>query len=175
MNAPSPATTIRLESAAHALRTRLDATAQTLAEYEAEIAPIRDRFTARLRRHASDIRTAREAVLELIAAHPALFVKPKSRVVHGIKLGLRKAADRWAWPADDALVGLIQERCTPEQQAAYLVTTTVGRKDAIPPEERARLGVGCTPGTDTPVCEEQATTTGEALVALLAQIPQEER
>lgn len=170
MNAPNPVTLIRLETAAHALRTRLDFAAQTLAEYEAEIAPIRDRYTARLRRHASDIRIAREQTLALIAEHPELFVKPKSRIVHGIKLGLRKAADRWAWPEDEALVALILERCTPEQQAAYLVTTTVGRKDAIPTEERERLGIGCTPGQDTPVCDEQATTTGEALLALLSQV-----
>jgi hypothetical protein len=172
MNEPLPTLPV-IEARVHALRQSLDAAAQTLAEYEAEVAPIRDRYAPRLRRHGAEIRSIRQRVLDLIAAAPKLFVRPKSRVVHGIKIGVRKAADRWAWPAEDALVELIQAHCTAEQQAAYLVTTTVGRKDAIPPEARESLGIGCTPGADTPLCEEQTSGTAAALLALLGELPEE--
>ncbi len=167
-----PVTFARVEGVVFTLRLRLDEAAQTLAEYEAEIAPIRERFAPRMRRHGAEIGAAKAAVAKVIAAGADLFTKPKSRVVHGIKVGLRKAADVWAWPKDAVLVELIRTVCTAEQQAAYLVTTTVGKKDAIPTAERARLGIGCTAGGDEVVVDEQATGTGAALLALLAQLPQ---
>lgn len=168
-----PVTFARVEGAVFALRMRLDEAAQTLAEYEAAIGPIRERFAPRMRRHGAEIAAAKVAVVKVVAAGMHLFNKPKSRVVHGIKIGLRKAADVWAWPKDAALVDLIKTGCTPEQQAAYLVTTTVGKKDAIPVPERERLGIGCTKGADEVVVDEQATGTGAALVDLLAQLPPE--
>jgi len=167
-----PVTLPRIEREVFTLRQRLDAAAETLSAYEAEITPIRDRYAPQIRRHAADIAGVKAGLVKLIAAAAGLFAKPKSRTLHGIKIGLRKDADRWAWPADDALVALIKAACTPEQQAAYLVTTTVGRKDAIPAPERKRLGIGCTPGTDTVVVDEQAPGTGAALLALLSQLPE---
>jgi hypothetical protein len=172
MTAPAAATLQRIELEALALRRRLDAAAQTLTDYDAEIAPIRDRYAPQIRRHAAEIRQIKEGLLALIQAAPDLFRKPKSQILHGIKVGLRKASDVWAWPTDPTLVALIKELCTPEQQDAFLVTTTVGRKDAIPPEARRAMGIGCTAGADTPICDEQATGTGAALLALLAQLPE---
>lgn len=169
----APVTMQRLEREVHALRQTLDGAAETLGAYEAEIAPIRDRYAPRIRRHAAEIAARKRGIGELIAAGVQLFRRPKSRVIHGIKIGVRKAADRWAWPDDAALVELIRARCTPEQQEAYLVTTTVGRKDAIPEAVRAELGIGCTPGADSPVVDEQAPGTGAAVLALLSQIPEE--
>lgn len=166
-----PVTLARIEREVHALRQRLDAAAETLSAYEARVTPLRDEFAPQIRRHASEIQAVKVDLIKLIAAARELFTKPKSRTIHGIKIGLRKEPDRWAWPADAALVDLIRAHCTAEQQAAYLVTTTVGRKDAIPAEERSRLGIGCTPGADTVLVDELATGTGAALLALLSQLP----
>ncbi|WP_295441560.1 hypothetical protein [uncultured Thiodictyon sp.] len=166
-----PVTLPRIEREVFALRQRLDAAAQTLSDYESQVAPIRDAFAPQIRRHAAEIAAVKVDLIKLIAAGRGLFAKPKSRTIHGVKVGLRKEPDRYAWPADDALVATIKQLCTPEEQKAYLVTTTVGRKDAIPADARKRLGIGCTPGTDAVLVDELATGTGAALLALLAQLP----
>lgn len=163
----------RLEIGAHRLRVLLDAAADTLSAYDGEIAPIRDRYAPAIRRHAAEIKGAREGLEKLLKTAPqGLFGKLKTRVLHAIKVGWRKTPDVWAWPDDEALVALIRERCTPEQADAYLVTTTVGRKDAIPAEVRKEvLGIACTEGKDAPVLTEIELSTGAALLALLAQLP----
>ena len=171
----APVTVQRIERETHGLRLCLDAAAETLGAYEGEIAPIRDRYAPQIRRHGAEIKAAKE-VLErtLKGGQPSLFGKVKSRVIHAIKVGWRKTNDVWGWPDDAALVDLIRARCTPEQQAAYLVTTTVGRKDAIPEEVRTALGIPCTKGGDAAFVAETAPSTGAALLALLSQLPGEE-
>lgn len=162
-----------IELATHRYRQQLDSAAETLAAYDAEVTPIRDRFTPRLRRHAAEIQRAHDLLLGHLRQAPVtLWGKVKTRVVHGIKVGWVKSKDAWPWPADDALVALIRERCTPEQQETYLQTTTVGRKAAIPEEVRTQtLGLQCRPGTDTPVITEITTGTGAALLDLLSKTP----
>lgn len=167
-----PVTRDQIEREVYALRTRLDAAAETLTAYEADLAPVRERYAPRIRRHAAEVRTARERLLKLLTRAPRdLWGKVKSRVIHGLTVGWRKGADKWAWPDEDALVALIRERCTPEQVAAYLTTTTRGRKDAIPDPVRAEvLGIGCTRGEDASFVSESAPGTAEALFALLAVV-----
>lgn len=179
--APAPAgvvgevTVARVERAAHELRLTLDAAGNTLGAYDGEIAPIRDRYAPLIRRHGADIKAGKEALEGLLAAaKPGLFGRVKSKVIHGIKVGWRKTADAWAWPEESALVALIKKHCTAEQQETFLKTTTVGLKDAIPEAVRTTLGIGCTRGTDAPVVNETAPSTGAALLALLAQLPEPE-
>lgn len=171
--APAVVTVQQVERATLALRVLLDAAAETLGAYEGEIAPIRDKYAPLIRRHGAEIGRAKDALLKLLgAAQQGLFGKVKSKVLHGIKLGWRKAPDVWGWPDDAALVALIKALCNPEEQAAFLVTTTVGRKDAINEAARKALGIGCTRGKDAAFINETAPSTGEALLALLAQLPE---
>ena len=169
---PGPITRELIEREVYALRAKLDAAAETLTAYEGDIAPVRDRYAPRIRRHASEVRAQRERLLNLLAQAPRdLWGKVKTRVLHGLTVGWRKGADKWAWPDEDALVELIRARCTPEQAAAYLQTTTRGRKDAIPNEVRVDvLGIGVTQGEDAPLINESAPGTTEALFALLAAV-----
>lgn len=79
------------------LERRVQDYADTLAEYNALTAQVRDEIKQATARHMAAIRCLfnglkdRQAdICAEIKAHPELFQKPKTRVIHGIKLGLRK-------------------------------------------------------------------------------------
>lgn len=74
-----------------------------------EIADAKRRKVPGIKSAASD---AKDAHLQLIAAvkeHRALFDKPKSRVLHGVKLGLRKGPGVLSFGSVPQLIGLIRK------------------------------------------------------------------
>lgn len=65
---------------------------------------------------------------QLIAANPAMFDKPRTYVVDGLKFGLQKKPGKLEWDSDAALITRIKkaveaDALTPEQQDLLINTT----------------------------------------------------
>lgn len=79
------------------LERRVQDYAETLAEYTMLTAQVRDeikqvtaRHLAAMRHLFNGLQDRRADICDQIKAHPDWFAKPRTRVIHGVKLGLRK-------------------------------------------------------------------------------------
>jgi hypothetical protein len=85
-------------------------TAEWLAEKE-ELAEVERKHLASIRRFTATFSVAHENLTKLIAESPGLFEKPKSVILHGVKLGYRKGSGKIEWDDDDAVIKLIRKHC----------------------------------------------------------------
>jgi hypothetical protein len=115
--------------------------------YEDNLAQIR-----KLLARVTDSRTALEA---LLLASPELFAQPRTVVVHGVKIGLRKGKGAIDWDDDEQIVRLIK-KLFPEQADVLIRTTERPIKNALAELSAAdlkRLGVTVEETGDVPVIQ----------------------
>ena len=115
--------------------------------YEDNLAQIR-----KLLARVTDSRTALEA---LILASPELFAQPRTVVVHGVKIGLRKGKGAIEWEDDEQIVRLIK-KLFPEQADVLIRTSERPIKTALAELSAAdlkRLGVTVEEPGDVPVIQ----------------------
>lgn len=82
-----------------------------------------------------------------------LFVKPKTLIIHGVKVGFQKAKGKITW-ADDAQVVKLIKKHLPEQADVLIKTTEKPIKDALtnlPAADLKRIGVTVEETGDQPV------------------------
>lgn len=94
-----------------------------------------------LKRKAATASAKRDALREHIKTHPERFEKPRTRALHGVKLGLRQLPGRLEIDAE-AAIPLIR-RFFPERFKALVKTTTrlqAAPLKALKPAELARIG-----------------------------------
>jgi hypothetical protein len=79
----------------------------------------------------------------VIEAAPELFERPKTVILHGIKVGYRKATGKLIWDDADQVVALIRKHC-PDQADVLIVVRETPSKSALSQlsvAELKRLGV----------------------------------
>lgn len=120
------------------------------------------------RQHLREIRAAvavakdAEAALQAaITASPDLFDKPRTRTLHGVKVGLQKARGTVTWGDEDAVIKRIRAQL-PKDQAELLIRTEEkvhkpGVYD-LSAADLKRLGIEIKGAGDVPVIKD---TTGE--------------
>ena len=141
-----------IEAAAEALardRRALSEAAQTL---EIELSEVKTRHAGALRLVAAKAATSWKALLDAVRAAPELFSKPRSVVLHGIKLGWQKGKGSIDIANPDRTVGLIKKHF-PDQVATLIATREVPVKDALaqlPAADLKRLGVAIGDTDDQP-------------------------
>lgn len=164
-------TLAEIEAAALRLRQRLDSAAQIATAVDAEMTEIRTRHAESIRAAAADAAAARAEVLALVDTGRALFRRPKSRVMHGLKVGLRQTGGAWSWPDAPGLVALVRQRLAPSRAAALIQVAETVQISTVTPEDRTRLGIARTPAVDRPICTEADADTIGRLIALLGDDP----
>src|SRR3990172_5813587 len=98
-----------IEKQAAALGVARDAlTTEWLAEKQ-ELAEVESRHVADIRKLTKAFGVAYGRLREAVAESPGLFAKPKSVILHGIKLGYRKGTGKMDWDDDEAVVKLIRK------------------------------------------------------------------
>lgn len=111
-----------------------------------------------------------KAVVEgLVAQAQGLFVRPRTQVCHGIKLGLLKKKDRLVWDNDEALVKAIR-RYLPDQADVLVRTVEAPVRDALSElsiSELKRLGVRVHQGGDGVVVRPVDSDVDKLVAALL--------
>ncbi len=101
---------------------------------------------------ATDARCALES---LIVAAPDFFAQPRTILVHGIKIGLRKGKGGLEWDDEDQVVRLIK-KLLPEQADVLIRTTERPIKTALaelPASDLKRLGISVEETGDVPVIQ----------------------
>jgi exonuclease VII small subunit len=112
----------------------------------------------------------------MIEAAPELFVKPKSVVFHGIKLGYQKGKGKIEWDDPDRVVALIK-RHFPDQADVLIVTTERPAKEALnslTATDLRRLGISVVDGGENVFIKPVDSAVDKMVDALLKGAIEEE-
>jgi hypothetical protein len=101
-----------------------DALAAQLQALEESVAALRNAALPGLRRQLTATADSRSRLATLVERAPALFAKPKTRVVHGIKVGFVKTRDALKYPEDEALVAAIRAKLPAQAETLIRVVET---------------------------------------------------
>jgi len=120
---------------------------ESLAE---RVRSLEDEMEAQKRQRLPVIKGAAKVVMErlarlrdAIAESRDLFIKPKTMILHGVKVGFQKGKGKISWMDDEQVVKLIKKHF-PEQADVLIKTAERPVKDALqqlPAADLKRLGI----------------------------------
>lgn len=126
-----------------------DTLAERLTAYRDEVEAVKRRKLAGVRKALSDMKADHAALVEAVKANPDLFQKPKSRIMHAIKVGYAKQRGKVSFDDADQVVKLI-EKHLPERADALLNVTKKPDKAKLAELTGAELKrIGVTVDSDT--------------------------
>lgn len=118
-----------------------------------ELATIVRRKISGIKRAAEQASASQTALLSMVEGAPELFVKPKTFVLHGIKVGFAKNKGSIEWDDDESVVKRIR-KCLPDMAEALIISHDKPSADALrnlPATDLARLGVSLVNDKDVAV------------------------
>lgn len=122
-----------------------------------------------LRRSTTRAAERYDALLAAVGDAKEAFDKPKTRILHGIRVGYRKAQDTVQVLNPDNTCALIK-RLLPEQQDVLIATTEQPVMDGLAQLEDGQLKlIGCkrVPGSDAPFVKLAETELDKVVAALM--------
>lgn len=123
----------------------------------------------RLKKAVAEAAEKHDALKAMIEASPACFVKPRSLVIHGIKLGYQKGKGKIEWDDAEQVVRLIKKHF-PEQADVLIATSERPAKDALAQltaAELKKLGISVTDGGDAVFIKPADSAVDKMVDALL--------
>lgn len=123
----------------------------------------------RLKKAVNEAAEHHDALKTLIETAPECFVKPRSVVLHGIKLGFQKGKGKIEWDDADQVVRLIKKHY-PEQADVLIATSEKPAKEALAnltAAELKKLGVSVTDGGDAVFIKPADSAVDKMVDALL--------
>lgn len=160
---------VRLEDLAEAFAETEAALARSVQECEDDVARTRARHATEVRTRSEALADARAELIREVDANRALFEKPKSRVLAGVKLGLRKAQDDLDLGDEDKLVARIRSVCPEKADSLIQTKSNVVRKavKALSKDLLQRLGVRYVAGADEPFAAVEKSDAEKQAEAIL--------
>ena len=134
----------------------------------------RDHMT-RLKKAVADAAERHDALKALIEDAPELFVKPRTVVFHGIKLGYQKGKGKIEWEDPDQVVRLIKKHF-PEQADVLITTVEKPVKDALnglTAAELKKLGISVVEGGEAIFIKPTDSAVDKLVDALLEEATEE--
>ena len=98
--------------------------AERLTALERDLNAIKSKHMKELKRHVALTAECQTDLANAIDGSPELFDKPKTRILHGIKVGFRKGKGKIEWEDDAQLVALIKKKF-PDFADDLIITTEV--------------------------------------------------
>ena len=141
------------------------------AEMETEVAAVRRKHIAGLRKIAIDVKAQLAGLQRLVAEAASLFAKPKSRTVADIQFGFRKGRGRIEFDDEAKVIARIR-KLRPDLVATAIVTREAVDKDAIgniPADELRKLGITIVEAGDAPFVKPKDSDTDELITLALAE------
>lgn len=141
----------------------------------AEIEAVKQKRLKKLRELVLNASTTGDKLLALVSDSPKLFVKPKSAVLHGIKLGYKKETGKISFEDGDQVVALIHKRL-PELADVLIVTEEKPSKVAmnnLTAEQLKKIGVTVTSDSDVAFITEPSSGVDKIVNALLKGVSEE--
>lgn len=120
---------------------------------DAKLAAVRNEFAERLKATTASVRALEDELLTHVQRVPALFKKPRSLEVNGVRAGWRKGKGRLELPDTDKLMKRIGEVLTRQQKESVVkvrVTVLKGQLARLPGEILKRLGINVTAAGQEP-------------------------
>ena len=162
MLAEIEALTRRYASARTVLRGRMDG-------LQAEVDAARRRRLPGIRKAVAAAAAARDALQAAISGHPDAFVRPRTLVVEGVRIGFVKQKGRLVFADRERVVALIR-RHFPEQAEVLVKVTEAPVRAALarlPASDLKRLGVSVEETGDAVVIKPTDSETDKLVAALL--------
>lgn len=138
---------------------------------ERELGQVKARFRSPIKGALAKCIELRDLLLAKISERKELFSKPKSRTMHGIKLGLRKKKGKIVWPkGSDAKVVERIRKHFPEKADLLIKSVEAPSKDALQSMTAAdlkKLGVSVVSDTDEIFVKDAANDLDKLIEQLL--------
>lgn len=164
------ATLNEIEVKAQSYGTAREALAGVLAALDDETRALRKKYLARIRSLVATAKERRADLHTLIAESPALFAKPRTRILHGVKCGFGKGKGKVEFDDEDAVIARIR-KLLPEDQVELLISTKENvSKSAVcdlSVEDLKRLGIRVEGTGDVVVIKDAAGDVDKLVEALL--------
>lgn len=112
---------------------------------------------------------SKEALKAAIDSDHSLFVKPRTHVFSGMKVGLQKAKGKLDWEDDDKVVELIEKKL-PDQAEILIITKKIPNCKALENldvKELKSIGVSCVEAGDKPYIKPVDSNVDKLVAALL--------
>ena len=164
------ATMNEIEVKAQAYGAAREALAGVLAALDDETRALRKKYLARIRNLVAKAKEHRAELHALIAESPVLFVKPRTKILHGVKCGFRKGKGKVEFDDEDAVIARIR-KLLPEEQAELLISVKESvSKTAVcdlSVEDLKRLGIRVEGTVDVVEIKDAAGEVDKLVEALL--------
>ena len=131
----------------------------------------RERMPA-LRKAACQAGMKKNLLKEMIRDNPALFAKPKTLILHGIKVGYQKGKGKLDWDNDELVVRLIKKHFDEDTWEVLIKKTEKPRKDGLnglDVKDLRRIGVTAEDTGDQVVIKPTDSEIDKLVDALLAE------
>ena len=158
-----------IERAAKKYAEARESLASIVAAMNEGIETIKRNNIKRLKKAVAEAAEQHDALQTLIEAAPGCFVKPRSVIFHGIKLGFQKGKGKIEWADPDQVVRLIKKHY-PEQADVLIATSEKPVKEALAnlsAAELKKLGISVTDGGDAVFIKPADSAVDKMVDALL--------
>ena len=163
------ATMQEIETKAKAHAQARAALTQLVILLNAEIDAVKQKRMKKLREAVANATETGDVLLELVSESSTLFKKPKSAILHGIKLGFKKQTGKISFDNEDQVIKLIRKNL-PELADVLIVTTEKPSKEAMNNLEVGQLkkiGVTVTSDSDVAFISDPTSDVDKIVNALL--------
>jgi hypothetical protein len=167
---PLPAEMITLDEMVKAHANNYNHLAYMMAELEGKIANLKAEYLPQLLLAVQCVSETHAKLNQYILANPSLFEKPRTRTLHGFKVGFRKLEGKIIF-ADEALsIDLAIERLTDDQVELLIRQTYSINKDAaaqLPAADLKKIGGEITDPIDQVVIQSATGDVTKLVEALI--------
>ena len=150
--------------------------ADLMQDFDSQVEQLKRRYAPHLRARVAAAAQARQLLHTAIAGSPGLFVKPRTLVLHGVKLGFQKGRGGIEFDDADKVLALLRKKFGAGAPAYIRTTETPDKKmlAELTVTELKQIGCTVTDTSDTVVIK-PADSEIERTVATLLQAPEPTR
>lgn len=139
---------------------------------EAAMAAVWEKHAPGLRRLVAGVATSHDDLMTLLQASSALFTRPRSLTVDGIKVGFAKGKGAVEFDDEALVIKLIRRKLSEDQADLLIATREAVNKDALkalPAIDLARVGGRIVGTDDAPFIKPVTPATSKLLKSLLEE------
>ena len=160
-----------IDGLTEAFATARDDLRRQLETLEAAIKRVKETQLATIREAVSKAANAHDDLNAAIDESKGLFVKPKTRVLHGIKVGLQKSKGSLGIASDEKVIELIREHFADKEDVLIAITEKPVKAalEKLPAKDLKKIGVEVIPGRDRILIKPADSEIDKLVDALLAE------
>jgi hypothetical protein len=118
--------------------------AEMIQDLEHDLDQVRGKHIAKLKRQAGCVASARARLEAEVEHAPDLFKRPRTMVLHGVKVGFSLSRGAVTWDDDASVIAAIKKRLDPEQAKLLINAKETLSKSALRQLEAGDLAkIGC--------------------------------